>query len=39
MTGTKPLQVQFRVIATRYDKPKSTFLAVVRFASIIILIN
>ena len=30
---------QFRAIATRYDKLKSTFLAVVQFASIIILLN
>ncbi|KXV19286.1 transposase [Acetobacter malorum] len=30
---------QFRAIATRYDKLKSTFLAAVQFASIIILLN
>ncbi len=30
---------QFRAIATRYDKLKSTFLAVVQFASVIILLN
>ncbi|WP_339078853.1 IS5 family transposase [Novacetimonas hansenii] len=30
---------QFRAIATRYDKFKSTFLAAVQFASIIILLN
>lgn len=30
---------QFRAIATRYDKLKSTFLAAVPFASIIILLN
>ncbi|BAK84082.1 transposase [Komagataeibacter medellinensis NBRC 3288] len=29
----------FRAIATRYDKLKSTFLAAVQFASIIILFN
>ncbi|MBS0961353.1 transposase [Acetobacter thailandicus] len=30
---------QFRAIATHYDKLKSTFLAAVQFASIIILLN
>ena len=30
---------QFRSIATRYDKMKSTFLAAAQFASIIILLN
>ncbi|AQS86511.1 transposase [Acetobacter aceti] len=30
---------QFRALATRYDKLKSTFLAAVQFASIIILPN
>lgn len=30
---------QFRAVATRYDKLKSTFLAAVQFASIIILLN
>lgn len=30
---------QFRAIATRYDKLKSTFLTAVQFASIIILLN
>lgn len=30
---------QFRAIATRYDKLKSTFLAAVQFASTIILLN
>ncbi|GCE89771.1 transposase [Komagataeibacter diospyri] len=30
---------QFRAIATRYDKLKSTFLAAVQLASIIILLN
>ncbi|EGG79258.1 Putative transposase for insertion sequence element IS6501 [Gluconacetobacter sp. SXCC-1] len=30
---------QFRAIATRYDKLKSTFLAAVQFASVIILLN
>lgn len=30
---------QFRAIATRYDKMKSTFLAAVQFASVIILLN
>jgi putative transposase len=30
---------QFRAIATRYDKLKSTFLAAVQFASIIIILN
>lgn len=30
---------QFRAIATRYDKLKSTFLVPVQFASIIILFN
>lgn len=30
---------QFRAIANRYDKLKSTFLAAVQFASIIILLN
>ncbi|NHN94139.1 transposase [Acetobacter thailandicus] len=30
---------QFRAIATRYDKMKSTLLAAVQFASIIILLN
>ncbi|MCX2567080.1 transposase, partial [Acetobacter suratthaniensis] len=30
---------QFRAIATRYDKLKSTFLAAVQFVSIIILLN
>ncbi|WP_157070943.1 transposase, partial [Neokomagataea thailandica] len=30
---------QFRAIATRYDKMKSTFLAAVQFASIIIMLN
>ena len=30
---------QFRAIATRYDKLKSTFLSAVQFASIIILLN
>ena len=30
---------RFRAIATRYDKMKSTFLAAVQFASVIILLN
>ncbi|MDG6095423.1 transposase, partial [Acetobacter sp. AN02] len=30
---------QFRAIAARYDKLKSTFLAAVQFASIIMLLN
>ncbi|MBS0985673.1 transposase, partial [Acetobacter thailandicus] len=30
---------QFRAIATRYDKLKSTFLTAVQFASVIILLN
>ncbi|OUJ08741.1 hypothetical protein HK25_13035 [Acetobacter sp. DsW_059] len=30
---------QFRAIATRYDKMKSTFLAAVQFASFTILLN
>ena len=30
---------QFRAIATRYDKLKSTFLAAVQFVSVIILLN
>lgn len=30
---------QFRAIATRYNKPQSTFLAAVQFASIISLLN
>ncbi|GBQ91305.1 transposase [Gluconacetobacter johannae DSM 13595] len=30
---------RFRAIATRYDKLKSTFLAAVQFASVVILLN
>ncbi|PYD66666.1 hypothetical protein CDI09_06965 [Komagataeibacter nataicola] len=30
---------QFRAVATRYDKLKSTFLAAVQFASMIIMLN